>query len=235
MSRRPGRGAVGRIGITVLGVSLALLAAGVANAGTGSPTSIHVVSQSGLTVEVSGNWSWPEEATASVLSYAGYAIDWGDVTSGNQLGSYHIGDGTAATNVVLQPTSPAQGASGTWGPLSHTYAQPGDYTVCAIMYDLGESLPFKTTGYQGLKATGTSHNTDNSVEQNNEPSVACTTVSVTVASQTAFESFQGFTAAPTGTADSTPTGNGSPFLPLLLLAGSGLTSVLVFGRVKTRR
>jgi hypothetical protein len=231
----PRRGAVGRIGIAVAGVSLALLAAGVANAGSSSPTSIHVVSQSGLTVNVAGDWSWPEEATASTLSYAGYAIDWGDVTSGNQLGSYHIGDGTAATNVVMQPTSPAQGSSGTWGPVAHTYAQSGDYTVCAIMYDLGEDMPFKTSGYHGLKATGTSRNTDNSVEQNNDPAVACTTVSVTVASETAFESFQGFTAAPTGTADRAPTGNGSPILPLLLLAGSGITSVLLLGRVKPHR
>jgi hypothetical protein len=230
-----------RLGVGIVGLSMALMAAGVVFAGSGSPTSIHVDSNSGMIVQVSGKWTWSEMASAKTLSYAGFAIDWGDVTSGNTLGGkYHIGDGTAATNVVMQPTTPARGSSGSWGPVSHTYAKAGDYTVCAIIYDLGETKPFKTAGYHSLKATGVDYNNDNSVDQHNEPAVQCTTITVSDATpaptQTPFQSFAGITAPPTGTvAPQSGDNSGSPALPLFLLAISGLASTVVFKTVKVRR
>jgi hypothetical protein len=175
-------------------------------------------------------------ATASKLSYAGYAIDWGDVTSGNAVGTYHIGDGTPATNAILQPTTPAQGSSGSWGPVSHTYATAGTYTVCVIMYDLGEVKPFKTTGYHSLQAGGTGRNTDNSVDNKGQVPSMCQQIDVTQPTSSPFQSFRGITAGPTTTPPPTGTASlpsapdqGVPMLPLFLLAGSCLASV---GRVQ---
>jgi hypothetical protein len=231
-----------------------MMVVGTVTAGSGSPNTIGVSPSGALSVQASGTWSWAEMATNSKLSYTGYAIDWGDVTSGNALGIYHIGDGTPATNIVLQPTSPAQGTSGLWGPVSHTYAAPGIYTVCVIIYDLGEVKPFKTTGYHSLKATGTSRNSDNSVDNKQEvpamctkvdltapsPTATATAVTVTAASPTPFESFQGITSdpfspPPTGTVSPPDQKSGLPTMPLFLLIGSFLTSLFVLRTVKVSR
>ncbi len=214
-------------------VALALLAfASVVSAHTGKPSSISV-SVSSLTVQASGNWTWPGETTTKRPSFIGYAVSWGDVTSGNAIGPYHIGDGTAATNVVLQPTSPASGTSGVWGPISHTYAAPGTYMACVIIYDLGEVKPFKTTGWHSMTAGGTGRNGDNSVENISgggggaSGGAQCATVQVTgatetpaatptpaastpaastpVATPTPFESFAGETSGPGPTSTPPPT------------------------------
>jgi len=253
MASRPSRRVVQRLGIGLTAVSLAMMVVGTVTAGSGSPATIGVSPTGALTVQASGTWSWAEMATNSKLSYTGFAIDWGDVTSGNALGTYHIGDGTPATNVVLQPTSPAQGISGLWGPLSHTYTAPGIYTVCVIIYDLGEVKPFKTTGYHSLKASGTSRNSDNSVDNKLEvpamctkvdltaPSPSSTAVTVTASSPSPFESFQGITSdpsfspPPTGTVSLPDQKGGLPTMPLFLLIGSFLTSLFVLRTVKVSR
>jgi hypothetical protein len=258
MTSRPSRRAVQRLGIGLTAVSLAMLVVGTVTAGSGSPATIGASPTGALTVQASGTWSWAEMATNRTLSYTGYAIDWGDVTSGNALGTFHIGDGTPATNVVLQPTSPAQGISGLWGPLSHTYAAPGIYTVCVIIYDLGEVTPFKTTGYHSLKASGTSRNSDNSVDNKQQvpsmctkvdltapspsasASASATAVTVTAASPSPFESFQGITSdpfspPPTGTVSPPDQKGGLPTMPLFLLIGSFLTSLFVLRTVKVSR
>jgi hypothetical protein len=248
------RRGVMRVGIALAVVSFGLVAAGTVLSGTGSPNSIHVTQTGALTVKASGTWAWEEMAGATDLSYAGFAIDWGDVTSGNAVGTYHIGDGTAATNLVMQPTSPAQGAGGTWGSVSHTYAKAGTYTVCVILYDLGDSQPFKATGYHGLRAGGTDRNTDNSVEQNNQVPAMCETLDVTDPTPSPFQSFQGETATPfqsfqgetsqptstpppTSAASNTPAApeQGIPMLALALLFGSMLASVMVFKTTRSVR
>src|SRR4029079_6261376 len=33
-------------------------------------------------------------------------------------------------------TASASGATGTWGPIMHTYAAPGTYTACVSIYDI---------------------------------------------------------------------------------------------------
>jgi hypothetical protein len=235
-----------RVGVAAAVLALPLIAASAVYAGAPSPGSIHVAGQTGQTVTVSGTWNWAEMVTHTTKSYAGYAIDWGDVTSGNQLGVYHIGDGTPATNVVLQPTSPDRGSSGNWGPASHTYAAPGEYQICVIVYDLGEVKPFKTTGYHSLKATGTSRNSDNSVDQKIDPGAACTKVEIAAPTEspaptttaTPFESFQGVTGVPslpsTGTAEDSGTAAPSS-LPLILFALSALGSVAALAVARENR
>jgi hypothetical protein len=257
MSSHPSRRQVQRLGIGLIAASMALMAVGTVMAHTGSPSSIGVVQTTGLSVQASGNWTWPAEASSTKLSYVGYAIDWGDVTSGNVIGTYHIGDGTSATNLILQPTTPAQGTGGTWGPATHTYATPGVYTVCVIIYDLGTSKPFITTGYHSTQAAGTGRNTDNSVDHNQQvpamcgqinlltptasPTTAPTTAPTAVESPTAFESFQGETSGPTttppptGTVVPTTPDQGVPTLPLFLLIGSALASLFVVRSVKVNR
>jgi hypothetical protein len=246
MSMRPSRRGVQGLGIGLVAVPLALILAGSVMAGSGSPDTIAVSQTGPLTVQASGTWSWGEMASATKLSYGGYAIDWGDVTSGNAVGTYHIGDGTSATNVVLQPTTPAQGSSGSWGSVSHTYATPGTYTVCVIMYDLGQVKPFKTTGYHSLQAGGTGRNTDNSVDNKQQVPSMCEQIDVTspspstLDSPTPFQSFQGITfeptAPPTGTVGVPPAQDqGLPILPLFLLFGSCAASLLVFKAVKVNR
>jgi hypothetical protein len=205
--------------------------------------SVQITNQAGMTVTVAGTWTWSD-----TNNYVGYAISWGDVTSGNDVGSYHIGDGTAATNVVLQPTSPDRGSSGTWGPVSHTYSSPGTRSICVVVYDLGEVKPFKTTGWHSLQAGGTGRNTDNTVDQVGNSAAFCTQLTISgptpspsgsspSSSSSAFSSFQGSTAGPSAPAtgsEDTPSNGGTPLLPILLLMASGMTSVLAFGRVKDR-
>jgi hypothetical protein len=207
MSSRSSRRRATRLGAGLVSILLALLAAGLVNADTGSSGAVNV-SKNGLAVQVSGTWSWPHNASNGQLHYAGFAIDWGDVTSGNQVGPHHIGDGTPATNIVMQPTTPDRGTSGSWGPVSHTYAQAGTYTACVIMYDIGEVKPFKTTGYHSLQAGGTGHNTDNAVDAGPATGVVCATFDVAplptdppsatpIPTPTPVQSVEGVTATPT--------------------------------------
>ncbi len=219
----------------LLSVALALLAfAGMVSAHAPKPSTISLTPTGGLSIQASGTWAWKSQATVTTQYYLGYAIDWGDISSGNAVGTYHIGDGTAATNLVLQNVSPAAGSSGTWGPTSHTYASPGTYTVCVLMYDLGPKLPPPTTGWWSTRAGGSGHNADNSVEELNVPAFQCATIQVAAAtptpivtaaptlapsatptaaltpsaalSPTPLESFQGTTASPKATAPATSTG-----------------------------
>ena len=81
--------------------------AGLALGGVGDSTGITVDTSGGLSVVATGTWFWSENLTETPMSYLGWALDWGDVTSGNQVpkpggGAYHVGDGTAATNLVHQ-------------------------------------------------------------------------------------------------------------------------------------
>jgi len=221
-------------------VVLSLAAATVAMAHSGHPASISATVD-GMSVQVSGTWSWTAEASDPVPSYIGYALSWGDVSSGNDVGPYHIGDGTAATNVVRQPTSPAQGSSGTWGPVSHVYAAAGTYTICSIIYDLGEVKPFPATGQESLVAGGPDGNPDNSVDNGATPGARCATVTVAAAATaTATPSTSQvvagatFVAGPTSSPPPTSTlgssdvpGGGGILLALILVALSALGAAAV--------
>jgi len=204
-----------RLGATLVAISLTLLAVGAASAHTGSPGTIVVTQSGSLGVNVSGTWTWPAVTTSST-NYVGYAIDWGDVSSGNAVGTFHIGDGTPATNIVIQPTSPAQGSSGTWGPASHTYAKAGTYNVCVIVYDLGTTKPFLTTGYHSLQAGGTGHNTDNSVDHHQQVPALCAVFDATGSTPTPGQTVEGATSQPTaGQTVAGATGQPTPFQSFL--------------------
>jgi hypothetical protein len=188
---------------------------------TGSPGTITVTKTGPLAISASGTWSWPAMASAGTLSYVGYAIDWGDVTSGNAIGTFHIGDGTPATNVILQPTTPAQGSSGTWGAVSHTYAKAGTYNVCVIIYDLGPTKPIATTGYHSLQAGGTGHNTDNSVDHHQQVPSLCAVFDAAAATPTPGQTVAGVTSPPTAG----PTGAGATSRPTPFQSFEGATAV----------
>ena len=252
MSFRGSRRLLRRLGIPGVAISLAVMAVGTAAAHTGTPNAITVIQSGPLTISASGTWVWGGVASASTQSYVGFAIDWGDTTTGNAIGAYHIGDGTSGTNVIMQPTSPDRGSSGSWGSVSHTYAMPGTYSACVIIYDLGPTKPFATTGYHSLQAGGVNHNIDNSVDHGSKVPAACATFVVaappttpattapttpptaaptdpgatTAPTATPFESFLGATSAPTSTPPPTSTASlpSAPDqgFPMLLL-------VLLFG------
>jgi hypothetical protein len=192
-----------RIGFPVLAVGLAVSMVGTVTAHTSAGTGITVTPTGGRSISATGTWHWGGMSGATTLSYVGYAIDWGDVATGNDVGTYHIGDGTAATNLVLQPTTPAQGSDGSWGPVAHTYAKAGTYTVCAIMYDLGPTKPFATTGYHSTQAGGTNHNIDNSVDKGSSVPAECATFAVTDPSASP-------TTAPTAAPTATPVPTSGP-------------------------
>lgn len=240
MSLRPGRRAGRRVvqplAIAIVATALALAAVGTVTAHSGSPDAIHVTQTASLTVKATGTWSWSADAAPHELSYVGFAIDWGDISSGNAVGQFHIGDGTAATNVVLQPTSPAQSSSGAFGPVSHVYAKAGTYVVCVIIYDLGETKPFATTGWDSLRAGGTDRNTDNSVDGKHRVPAMCGQIAVTDPTPSPVSSVLGATSPPTGTAAPEAPQDGSlPLMPVGLLLGSCLASVYVFTTQKVGR
>ena len=209
-----------RVQVAVAGTAslvLALVAVvGLASAHTGKPASI-TASVSGNSVTVQGTWTWNSQATATAKYKIGYAIDWGDVTSGNAVSTFHIGDGTAATNVVLSNVSPSSGASGSWGPTGHTYTAPGTYTICVIMYDIGPVLATSqpTSGQFSSVAGGTGHNPDNSVEENMTPATQCTQVQVAAATATPTAVPTSTVAGATGTPVVTPIPTPTPFQSFL--------------------
>lgn len=201
---RPIRQRLRVAGAATASVLLAVAAfAGLASAHTSKPATI-TANVNGAQVSVQGTWTWQSQATATLQYKVGYAIDWGDVASGNAVSTFHIGDGTAATNVVLTNVSPNSGASGNWGPAGHTYAAAGTYTVCVITYDIGPvaAASQPPSGQFSLIAAGTGHNTDNSVEELTSPATSCMQVkvgAVATATATATSTSTASTASPTET------------------------------------
>jgi hypothetical protein len=140
-------------------------------------TATMVVNPNGTTtVTLSGTWSWTK--ATSCTKATGYNVDWNDpLQPGNLVGtlngvSYEVG--ALAANVlnpadnVIHPMAncveTAGIAGGNWGPISHTYAAGSvlPATVCAVTYH-----------NKGGVAGGPGHQTDNSVEENdNSPGSA---------------------------------------------------------------
>lgn len=175
---------------------IAALASGLLLAGTSAvladaadPATI-VVEQDDLTVTVSGTWFWPGRSApcgpgTSANRATGWAADWDDGFTGNYVHAkdapsgvgYHMGgpaDNTvyrSAANGGLGDCGVAVpgGVAGAWGPLSHTYAEPGVYELCVVTYDIhyawdhGDLVP---KAPRELLAGGPVHNPDNSAEKN---------------------------------------------------------------------
>ena len=106
-----------------------------------------------LKVTLNGNWIWDSQSFPCIDSrWVGWAIDWGDF-NGNFVQSkgqaagvgFHVGsptgvntdDNTVSTNKDCGTSATGTGkAQGTWGPITHTYSAPGNYQICALMYDI---------------------------------------------------------------------------------------------------
>src|SRR4051794_12672395 len=136
-------------------------------AGAGTPVGSVSVTTSGLTATLSGTWSWPEQKSpcgpgTGPNRAAGWAVQWGDQSTRNSVLSkgsnpkkyFHVG--TATDNTVYHSSANSglgdcgtaaagKPAAGTWGAISHTYAQAGTYTACVVIYDVHYDKPGLTT------------------------------------------------------------------------------------------
>jgi uncharacterized repeat protein (TIGR01451 family) len=142
------------------------------------------VQVTGTTVTLSGTWSWVsrtgEGCDAATDRMVGWAVDWGDPNApGNDVPGktstdphWSVGtptDNTVHTNLDCGTIGPDNYPIGTWGPISHTYTQSGDYTVCVLMYDIfrtGRDLHIVQSGNHSIVAGGPDRNRDNSSETN---------------------------------------------------------------------
>jgi len=151
---------------------LLLVFAAVALADSPNPTTIQSA-VSGNTVTLNGTWAWNRKTcNAATDRFVGWEVDWGDNTQFNPIKSksgfvYHMG--TQTDNVVDTHhdcgTPGGPGVTGTWGPINHTYATPGNYKVCVVTYDIHVNEEFKASGHNRI-AGGPNHNSDNSIESN---------------------------------------------------------------------
>jgi LPXTG-motif cell wall-anchored protein len=185
---RVGRKLAAVAGVCVVGVAIAPVFAG-ADAPDADPaitTQVVVNGDNSITVTLSGTWKWTtHNSDCNVDRYAvGWEVDWNDgLQPGNPIGATGIDVGAAvgnaynaADNVVDYYTNPPRCGtydagvkynSGSWGPISHTYA-PGTDTEsinpCVVTYDLHNDKG--GVKLKDLNAGGSDHNKDNSVEAN---------------------------------------------------------------------
>jgi hypothetical protein len=151
------------------------------------------------TVTVNGAWAWTTHKSdcSQDKRAVGFAVDWNDPSApGNvvaTLDGQTIDVGVAATNQynaadnLVHPAQPGtntpdanawrggcgafngQYNTGTWGPISHTYAPTfsGPITICALMYDVHlKQNAGAPNNDKEIAAGGKQHNGDNSAESN---------------------------------------------------------------------
>jgi uncharacterized repeat protein (TIGR01451 family) len=189
---------IGIVGLVASGAVLATAVSAGADAADVSTTSgSAVVNPDGsITVTVQGTWAWSTHNTdCNTDRYGvGWAVDWHDANApGNFLATLNsqdvnvgvLADGTynSADNLVHFLASPPRCGTfntppgyntGTWGPISHTYApgtDPATISPCAVTYD--GHLADPKDPESGLKtgddiAGGNGHNHDNSVQSNSQ-------------------------------------------------------------------
>ncbi|MFO1539794.1 MAG: hypothetical protein ACKOTZ_05005, partial [Chloroflexota bacterium] len=170
----------------------AMVLAFAAGAAADSPDPLTIdVEQDGYTVTLTGTWEWPQKNApcgpgTRTNRAAGWAVDWDEGFTGNAVPSkkgpaglmYHMG--SADDNLVNRSSAnnglgdcgvaaDGGGVTGTWGPISYTYAAPGTYEVCVLLYDVrykqsgGQTVVYDT---KQLVAGGSNRNRDNSAETN---------------------------------------------------------------------
>jgi uncharacterized repeat protein (TIGR01451 family) len=149
-------------------------------------TSSANASVSGMTVTMSGTWSWPDQNDCNDR-WVGWAVSWADpgapgtaIASGFAVGT--PGDSTVHTNKDCgSANAGGHGRTGTWGSISHTYTAPGTYNVCAVLYDVHIDTGKQQAHPEDLVASGNPHNKDNSVEDGKQAPTAPSCANVTVA------------------------------------------------------
>lgn len=177
--------------------SLVLALAATVLADAPNPDSTVNVQVSGLTVTIDGTWQWTRNCDAGVIAAAsdtdfrdvGVAVDWSDpAAAGNEVVP-GLDVGTPTDNAIHQRDAALIGtcsgttdSSGSWGPISHTYAQAGTYEVCAVMYDIRLiNTPADGRGSRVAGGASPAHNEDNSAEENSfQTGVQCVSTSIVV-------------------------------------------------------
>jgi hypothetical protein len=209
----------------------------------------------GLTVTLSGTWQWTRNCNSGTLDQghngvdgprdAGVAVDWGDPSAAGNEVVTGLEVGTPSDNLVHLRAPADQGtcsggdiSSGAWGPISHTYAEAGEYSMCAVVYDV-RLADTPASGHLSLVAGGVNHNDDNSAEENSfESGVQCVKTTIVVATPIPVQSVEAGTGTPAQSqADTALSQNGGSPLPtiafsLLLLAS---LATLAYANVKTVR
>ena len=188
------------------------------------PTSI-TQATAGLTVTVSGTWKWDGCVSHSNANkHIGFAIVWGDGTgiANPSPPPYQSRDGVYPTNGPVagtwQQCQPP--GTGTWGPISHTYASGANVQVCVITYDVAFHAP-NPPATSGEHSTDPWGNEDNSYDEyDSTPSKQQQCAPVNTATPTPTATSTGTataiptsTATPTRTSTSTPTATNTPVPP----------------------
>jgi uncharacterized repeat protein (TIGR01451 family) len=124
------------------------------------------------------DWNDPAQPGNVVTTLNGQTIDVGVATASNYNGAdnlvHHTPSGTDSTDAnVWRGGCGTFGAAGyntgTWGPISHTYAPSftGPITICALMYDVHLTANGGApNNVKEITAGGKQHNGDNSAEDN---------------------------------------------------------------------
>ncbi len=189
---------IGKRGLAIFAAaSLVLTLAATVLADAPNPDNAVNVQVSGLTVTIDGTWQWTRNCNAGVIAAAsdtdfrdvGVAVDWSDPdAAGNEVVA-GVDVGTPTDNVIHQRDAAAVGtcsgttdSSGSWGPISHTYAEAGTYEVCAVMYDIRLiDTPASGRGSRVAGGASPAHNEDNSAEENSfETGVQCASATIVV-------------------------------------------------------
>jgi hypothetical protein len=183
-SERVARRARAAAAVAVLSTLALVLFAASASADSPNPGSSNtgsaVLNGDGtVTVTVQGTWTWANQALCNPSRRTGVAIDWGDNTANQLTGNVFVG--TAGDNSVHLDNNDCTNAnfanSGTWGPLSHTFAAgTTSVDICVVTYHVDVSET-PSSGEHSFIAGGSGHNTDNSVERNG---VGCASIPVTI-------------------------------------------------------
>ncbi len=238
----------------VAAATLILAAAATVLADAPNPDPAVTAQVSGLTVTLSGTWQWTRNCDSGMLNQGhngadgprdvGVAVDWNDPSAAGNEVVTGIEVGTPSDNLVHLRAADKQGtcsggdiSSGDWGPISHTYAEAGSYTMCAVVYDV-RLAETPSSGHLSLVAGGTGHNDDNSAEENSfETGVQCVSTTVEVA-PTPQQSVKAGTGTPAQTqVDTALSQRGSNPLPTILFSLILLASLatLAYRNVQTVR
>lgn len=111
------------------------------------------------TLTVSGTYEWEKKCDPKKAKADGYAIAWSDPTAPGNLVANGVAVGTPSDNTIHLTNGCA--TTGTFGPLSHTYAASvkSAVQVCVVTYHNKDTK--KTAG-------GPTRQTDNSIEENED-------------------------------------------------------------------